>query len=426
MKVTHRMADQEQFFTSDEMWTRAQKRLKATRDEVAEMSPEEAGRLVYELQVHQEELKIANEELRASHLELVRARDRYEDLFEFAPVGYLTLSGRKTVQRANATACAMLGFKRREIEGHALIGFVAINDRDTFHISLRNVSLREPQKVEVGFRRSDGTIIQAQLHIARIGDGLEENEELRITLTDVTERSRLEWLLRQRAEELAVANRELESFSYSVSHDLNAPLRTMQSFCEIVREDYGDKLDDTGRMYLDRIVDASRNMGELIDDMLMLSRVTRQELVRREVNVYGIASEIISELRSLEPERKVEMVMSADIKVNADRRLLKLALSNLIGNAWKYTSKQEYARIEIGAVETQNGRELFVRDNGAGFDPKYKENLFLPFRRLHSKIEFEGSGIGLAVVQRVVDKHGGHIRAESEPGEGAAFCFTLG
>lgn len=420
------MTDDERDFKSDKLRARAQARLGATLDEVAEMSPDEAKNLVYELQVHQEELNIANEELQNSHLALARARDRYEDLFEFAPVGYLILDEKRIVRRANATACAMLGYRRHEIEGAGLASFVTPDDRDACHIHLRNVTSEEARKLEFGFRRSDNTTIRVQLHTTKIGGGSEEGEEVRVALTDITVRSQLEDLLRQRADELSAANKELESFSYSVSHDLNAPLRTMRSFCGIIQEDYGEQLDEMGRMYLDRIDAAAGRMSDLIKDMLLLSRITRQELVRRDLNLYDIASEIISELRSLEPDRQVEIIMNRDLIVNADRRLIKVALSNLIGNAWKYTSKQENARIEIGAVETDKGREICVRDNGVGFDPRYSKDLFVPFRRLHSTGDFEGTGIGLAVVQRVIDKHGGQIRAESEPGEGSAFYFTLG
>jgi PAS domain S-box-containing protein len=236
----------------------------------------------------------------------------------------------------------------------------------------------------------------------------------------------LERRVSERTAQLESSNKELEAFSYSVSHDLRAPLRSIDAFSQLVREDYEDKLDDQGRQYLSIVGDASRHMAELIDDLLHLSRVTRAEMRRQPVNLSLLAKRIIVELRRLEPKRRVEIVIAPDLRVNADERLLRVALENLLNNAWKFTAKKRAARIEVGTETQEGGRVYYTRDNGAGFDMEYAGKLFGPFQRLHSTSEFPGHGIGLATVHRIITRHGGRIWAEGRPDEGATFYFTLG
>jgi signal transduction histidine kinase len=229
--------------------------------------------------------------------------------------------------------------------------------------------------------------------------------------------------------ELEATNRELEAFSYSVSHDLRAPLRSIDGFSQILLEDYSEDLDEEGRDYLGRVRAASQRMGRLIDDLLGLSRVTRSALRRQPVDLSAVAREIIAELRKREPERRVEVEVSDGLVAYGDARLLQIALENLIGNAWKFTEKEPEARIEFGQDEelSREGRVpvYYVSDNGAGFEMAYAEKLFGAFQRLHGSEEFEGTGIGLATVQRVVHRHGGRIWAKGEVGQGATFFFTL-
>jgi len=229
--------------------------------------------------------------------------------------------------------------------------------------------------------------------------------------------------------ELEATNRELEAFSYSVSHDLRAPLRSIDGFSQIILEDYADDFDEEGRDYLGRVRAASQRMGRLIDDLLGLSRVTRGNMERKRVDLGALASEVAEELREAKPERKVEFSAQKGLEVWGDPRLLRVALVNLIGNAWKFTEKEPEARIEFGQDEelSRKGRVpvYYVRDNGAGFEMAYASKLFGAFQRLHKEDEFEGTGIGLATVQRVVHRHGGSIWAEGEAGRGATFYFTL-
>jgi light-regulated signal transduction histidine kinase (bacteriophytochrome) len=242
---------------------------------------------------------------------------------------------------------------------------------------------------------------------------------------DITERKLAEEALKQRTLELEASNKELEAFSYTVSHDLRAPLRSMDGYSQALLEEYAGQLDQQGRKWLKRIRASSQMMAQLIDDILGLSRVVRAELQIQTVNLSEIAGSVIKELQAACPERQVEFVITPDIKTQGDLNLLRILMSNLLGNAFKFTSRCSGARIEFGAAEIDNRLYYFVRDNGAGFDMKYADKLFKPFQRLHSVEEFPGTGIGLATVQRIILRHGGEIKAESRPGRGATFYFSL-
>jgi two-component system sensor histidine kinase/response regulator len=241
----------------------------------------------------------------------------------------------------------------------------------------------------------------------------------------------------QEARELAAAradlvrdlehkNRELESFSYAVSHDLRAPLRRVESFARALTESQADKLDATGVRFLDRIREASQQMSQLIDDVLHLSRLTRAELRDQELDLSALVGLILERLKEAEPERNVEVKIRPGVIATGDAQLLRIALHNLLENAWKFTGKQPAARIEFGVTSIAGEPTFFVRDNGAGFDMNYVERLFGPFQRLHLTSEFPGTGIGLATVQRIIHRHGGKVWAEGTVGQGATFHFTIG
>jgi light-regulated signal transduction histidine kinase (bacteriophytochrome) len=235
----------------------------------------------------------------------------------------------------------------------------------------------------------------------------------------------LEHQVVERGTQLEAAQRELETFSYSVSHDLQAPLRHIDGFSRALLDDYGGVLDNQGREYLSRICQAAGKMSQLIDAMLQLSRVTRSELERQEVNLSVKAQVISLELKHGAPQRKVEFRIEEGVSAHADPRLARQLMEILIGNAWKFASKTEAALIEFGAGKSDGKPVYFVRDNGVGFDMAYADKLFSIFHRLHRADEFEGSGVGLAIAQRIVGRHGGRIWAESAPGLGATFYFTF-
>jgi signal transduction histidine kinase len=233
--------------------------------------------------------------------------------------------------------------------------------------------------------------------------------------------------LEEQGRELAAANRELESFSYSVSHDLRAPLRAIDGFSKALLSEYSDRhLDKRGMHFLERVRAGTQRMSLLIDDMLRLARVTRRPLERSDVDVTAVATEVAAELARRNSGRRVRYTIEPCLRASADSHLLTIVFENLLGNAWKFTGMQSEAHIEVG--QTSNGGEpmFFVRDNGAGFNAAYADRLFSPFQRLHDEAEFEGTGIGLATVKRIITRHGGLVSAEGNEGRGATFCFTMG
>ncbi|HEY6837814.1 MAG TPA: ATP-binding protein [Geobacteraceae bacterium] len=236
---------------------------------------------------------------------------------------------------------------------------------------------------------------------------------------------RLNAALQRRAAELTAMNRELEAFSYSLSHDLKTPLTSIYAAAQTLADDCADGLDETGRFMVTTICKSIERMEELLNAMLLLSRVSRAELRREKIDLTSLAHEVLLWLSVKHPERKVEWVIESDISAEGDPGLLTSVLENLLGNAWKYTRNQAAARIEFGTAAHNGARAFFVRDNGAGFDGDRATELFRPFRRLHSPEEFEGMGIGLATVQRIIVRHGGRVWAEGEAGNGATFYFTL-
>jgi PAS domain S-box-containing protein len=237
----------------------------------------------------------------------------------------------------------------------------------------------------------------------------------------------LEERVRERTAELEASTRDLDAFAYSVAHDLRAPLRAISGFSEVLLEDHGQHLDETGQEYLGRVVAATKRMGQLIDELLDLSRAGRVELDPRRVDLTALAYRVAGDLRALGPERadKVDVCIDEGLSAVGDPVLLELMVLNLMSNAWKFTAKERKPRIHFGSIGQEGSPVYLVQDNGAGFDMRYADKLFAPFQRLHNRDDFPGSGIGLAIVSRIVDRHGGRIWAESEPGEGATFFFTL-
>ncbi len=292
-------------------------------------------------------------------------------------------------------------------------------------INVQDISRRKEVEAEILKLNAD----LEQRVIARTDELAAANASLQ---SEIRQRAQAQeeigWLnedLQRRAYELELANRELESFSYSVSHDLRAPLRHINGYSRALLEDYGDNLDDEGRNFLERICRASVRMGNLINDLLDLASVTRHQLIVKEVDLSGLAQAIARELQEQEPEREVRFAIAERLFCSGDPLLLRQALQNLIGNAWKYTAKTTAPVIELNELDMGGRRGFFVRDNGVGFDMTYADRLFMPFQRLHTNEEFEGTGIGLAIVKRVVDRHGGEVRVEAEPGRGATFYFSL-
>jgi light-regulated signal transduction histidine kinase (bacteriophytochrome) len=277
--------------------------------------------------------------------------------------------------------------------------------------------------VDVVGRRSEGREFPIEISLSRWQDA--DRPAFTAVIRDTTERVKAEEARRRYAAELESANAELDAFSYSVSHDLRAPLRAIDGFGQALLEDCGESLVDTARDHLRRIRSATQRMGSLIDDLLELSRVTRSAMNRERVDLSALATLIADNLSGQGPARSVEWSIAPGVYADGDPALLRVVLENLIGNAWKYTGKTERARIEFGLEGEGGAPRYYVRDNGAGFDMTYAGKLFAPFQRLHTTSEFEGSGVGLATVARVIRRHGGKVWAEGAVGRGATVSFTL-
>lgn len=294
-----------------------------------------------------------------------------------------------------------------------------------------------PTRYEERSVRSDGKIIYLDTIKAPIHDDQNNLMGLVMISRDITERKlandeirslneELDQRVKERTKQLEATNKEIQSFSYSVSHDLRAPLRSIDGFTRALAEDYFDRIDDTGKEYINRVRQSVKKMSDLIDAMLNLSRLTREQIKYEVVDLSSIAKKISNNLRSEEPQRQVEFIIQENIKVNGDLKMLIVVLDNLLNNAWKFTSKHAAAKIEFGEKVVNGKRTYFVRDDGAGFDPIYAEKLFTAFQRLHTEVEFPGIGIGLATVQRIINRHRGEVWAEGTVEKGATFYFTIG
>ncbi len=304
-------------------------------------------------------------------------------------------------------------------------------------IDLQPVSLalsgQEYKDLELRVMNSNKHIEQyLSYSAARVHDEKGITRFIVVSIHDITGKKKNEfelqqakWLAEQKATELASVNKELEAFSYSVSHDLRSPIQSIIGFSRILCEDYSEILDNEVKAMVIRIINSGLRMNELIDDMLTLSKVSRQEIQRSTINLSKLAEDFIGELMESDPERKVMISIQPSMIISGDEKLIKMALQNMLRNSWKFSSKTPDAHIEMGSFSKDNESIFFVRDNGAGFDMKFAEKLFEPFKRLHSDKDFPGTGIGLAIVERVIKRHGGRIWAQGSPGKGATFFFTL-
>lgn len=326
----------------------------------------------------------------------------------------------------NKGAERLFGYSAQEAIGQS-IAFVYPEEEHEYlqNEVIRGLLDKGEYETEVRMRRKSGEDFFAHLSLSMRLDESGQAIGMIGYSMDITQRKQAEEELAQQAAALEASNRELEAFSYSVSHDLRSPLRAIDGFSYALLEDYYDALDDTGKDYLQRVRNGSQRMGVLIDSMLKLSRVTRSDFHQEQVDLTQIAKRIFHRLSSLHPDRRVDFQIQESLYCVGDTQLLEIMMENLLGNAWKYTSKEEVAKIEFGKYQEKGIDVFFIKDNGAGFDMAYANKLFTAFHRLHRVEDYEGSGIGLAIVQRIISRHNGRVWVDAEEGEGATFYFSL-
>jgi PAS domain S-box-containing protein len=365
-----------------------------------------------------------------------KIEQKLERLLGSMPDALVIVNAEGKIISSNAQTGKLFGYTERELQGENMALLVPERIRQTQRQYYAGFFLEGGDRVaettmELCGLRKDGREFPVEISTKPLV--AEKGRLVTSAIRDISERkqaekqiSRLNKELRDRAAELEAANKELEAFSYSVSHDLRSPLQNIDSFSQILIEEYANRLDADGRDYVQRLRGSCQHMEEIIDALLVLSNMARHELVPDRVDLSTLANAVATELKQKDPDRLVDWVIAEGLTVEGDTGLLRVVLENLFGNAWKFTAKRPRARIEFGALPQCNGaRTYFVRDDGAGFDMARASQLFAPFKRLHDQSQFRGTGIGLATVQRVIRRHRGKIWAESAVDKGATFCFTL-
>lgn len=398
---------------------------------------------------------------------LLESEDRFFSAFENAPIGMGLISPSGALLKVNRAYCEMLGYSKEELLKKTVADITFPEDieysLDYYHRMIAGESL--DGHMQKRYSSSSGSLIQAQLSISLVRNSTGDPLYFIVQVEDVTERKHTENELRNyqdhlellvakrtaalsavnaeltavnsqmaalnktlkhKTQELEETNQELEAFSYSVSHDLRAPVRSIASFSGILAQEYAGAFDSTGLDYLNRVINNASKMNQLIDDLLEFSRVSRAAKLLTTVNLSNIVQETADELIAANPQREIELRIKPEVTVQGDKSLLKILVTNLLNNAWKFTSKNKVASIEFNSIRQKGQTVFYIRDNGVGFDMAYVKKLFIPFQRLHTTKEFPGTGIGLAIVARIARRHGGKVWAEGTVDQGATIFFTLG
>jgi two-component system, chemotaxis family, sensor kinase Cph1 len=407
-----------------ELRKRAEKKLTTKKTAPKAMSDKETQQLIHELQVHQIELEMQNEDLRRSQAELEESRTKYSDLYDFAPVSYFTFDKDGLILEANLTAAKELGRERSLLMNKPFRSYIIPEDREIFDQCLPAVFKSADRQIcEIRLKRKDGSEFYAQLESMAVND-LNDNPLCRTSVTDVTRYKKTEETMKKLTDELKRSNEDLKQFASAASHDLQEPLRGIESFIRLLEKRYKGKLDEKADEYIDYVVNDVKRMQMLIQDLLEYSRVSVKDKVFSPVNCSVALEQALHNLRSAIEESGAEVTYDLLPILTGDEAQLCRLFQNLIGNAIKFRSK-EPVKIHISAHREATEWIFSIRDTGIGIDPTQAERIFVIFQRLHSRQEYAGTGVGLAICKRIVGRHGGRIWVESEHEKGATFYFTI-
>jgi PAS domain S-box-containing protein len=407
----------------EDLRKRAEKRLSKKSGIKSRQQPglpsQEAEELLHELRVHQVELEMQNEELRSAQIDLADSRRKYAELFDQAPVGYFVLDFEGLVRDANSTAVGMLSTTKRTLIGKPLSLHIHASDRHTFLEHQKKVLKSHDRLVcSVRMKKKDGDIFHARLQSTRLEEG-EKTEP--VCLTTATDISQLKALEKEREEYI----RDLEAFGYTASHELRSPLVSIGGFSKILREDYADRLDEEGRKLLYTINERAGKMERLLTDLMQFSQIGAKKMSVEDLDMASLVRSAYGDLSPAAEEQHVNIDIGKLPPARGDAQMMRMVFVNLLSNALKFSSARNNAVIEIRGTKGESENIYSVKDNGVGFDMNYAGKLFRIFQRLHSEREFPGTGAGLSITKRIIEKHGGRIWAEGRPGEGATFYFTL-
>jgi PAS domain S-box-containing protein len=429
-----------------ELRSNAEKTLASLEDIAGGTAGEDVQKLVQELRIHQIELEMQNAQLAASQAEIEKSRKKYSDLYDFAPVGYLSFDKDGLIVEANLAIATLLGTERRWMIDSPFQKYIVVADRDTFRLHLQKLSkMKERDKCEVKLRAVDGHELHALLDSLYVEDS-EGKISYRTAVMDIAERKTAEEALQRahdelekrvadRTAELQRSNKHLQEFAFIASHDMQEPLRKVQTFGNRLLEKHGECLNEEGQDYLKRMLNATKRISGMVESLLTYSRVETKAEEFPRVDLTPLVEEVMGDLEISIKKSGARIEVEELPEIEADRIQMYQLFQNLIGNALKFRGKEAplvriRAELTAGTESARGGVgtaqwSIFVEDNGIGFDEKYLDRIFALFQRLHGRSEYEGTGMGLAICRRIVERHGGSIAARSKPGEGSTFIVTL-
>ena len=403
---------------------RAEEMLRKQLEALDKIPPADVQRLVHELRVHQIELEMQNDELRRTQQELEASREKYFDLYDLAPAGYLSINENGIILESNLTAAFMLSQERSYLVGQLFTRLIFREDQNIYYGCHKQlVETRENKICRIRMVKKDGNPLWVRINIS-IAQGIDGSTRFRAVIIDISERKQVDEKLSQVMEELTRSNEELEKFAYVASHDLQEPLRMVSSFARLLENRYKGKLDQDADDFINFAVDGANRMQVLITDLLAYSRVGRWGNEFKEVSSEAVLERALSNLKTVVEQRGAVVTRDPLPVMMGDDSQLAQLFQNLIGNAVKFC-KDRTPHIHVSSERRGNKWVFSVRDNGIGIAPEYFERIFLIFQRLHGKQEYPGTGIGLAICRKVAERHGGRIWVESEPGSGSTFYFTI-